>query len=157
MRDRLAGVAVALVMAATPQLGWAAGGCSSNADCKGGRVCQSGACADPPKACDKDTDCPGEQICNARHCANPAKGAPPPAPAAPAPPPATPPRARDASSCRRSCEAARKECDEEVAVHRLDCAQVAKDASAQQACSAQVQDGLGQCESEAQTCAAACH
>jgi hypothetical protein len=157
MRDRLSCVAMVLVLAAIPRLGWAAGGCASNADCKGGRVCQAGACAEPPKACEKDTDCPGEQICNDRHCANPGKPAAAAAPPAPTPPPAAPARAREGSSCRRSCDAARKECDEEAAVRRLDCAQVAKDATAQQSCAAQVQDALGQCEGEAQSCASACH
>ena len=47
--------------------------CTSNADCKGGRACQAGACVDA--SCSKDTDCPGNQICRAAKCTMPAGAA----------------------------------------------------------------------------------
>lgn len=41
-------------------------GCESDADCKAGRVCQAGACAEA--RCTKDRDCPGDAVCNGGGC-----------------------------------------------------------------------------------------
>jgi hypothetical protein len=49
-------------------------GCASDADCKGGRTCDSGRCVGAAaRSCAKDTDCPGTQICSTSgFCAVPA-------------------------------------------------------------------------------------
>jgi hypothetical protein len=39
--------------------------CESDDDCKGGRVCQAGACG---AGCKLDKECPGDQTCKAGHC-----------------------------------------------------------------------------------------
>ena len=51
----------------------AAPGCSKDADCKGDRICEAGACVDPAigRGCSKDTDCKGDRICAAGACASP--------------------------------------------------------------------------------------
>jgi Cys-rich repeat protein len=68
-----------LVTATVP--GAASAQCTSNADCKGGRICQAGRCVDVEATrCGKDTDCPGDQVCRAGACG--AAAAPPPLPAA---------------------------------------------------------------------------
>jgi hypothetical protein len=48
-------------------------GCSGDADCKEGRVCVNGECADPPASppaagCAKDLDCKGSRICVKGQC-----------------------------------------------------------------------------------------
>ena len=40
--------------------------CASDNDCKLGRVCQAGSCAE--RSCTKDAECPGEAICEASRC-----------------------------------------------------------------------------------------
>ncbi len=59
--------------------------CTSNADCRGGRVCRDGRCANP--ACTKDTDCAGNLVCMNGACVVPSRGAPPPTAAQGQPPP----------------------------------------------------------------------
>jgi hypothetical protein len=73
--------------------------CTSDSDCRAGRVCRSGTCEYP--ACAKDVDCAGNQICERGSCVAAGAGeptspsAPPPpgpgpAPTAPAPAPSGP-------------------------------------------------------------------
>lgn len=93
--------------------------CTSNDQCKAGRVCQAGACVAPPAppvtpSCDKDVDCPGEQVCEAHRCVPleqsvapvppsaaptnpPVTMSPPPAVVAPTPPPPAQPTAPSSS------------------------------------------------------------
>lgn len=40
--------------------------CASDNDCKLGRVCQAGSCAE--RSCTKDAECPGDAICEASRC-----------------------------------------------------------------------------------------
>lgn len=53
--------------------------CASDSDCKLGRVCQAGSCAE--RSCSKDAECPGDAICEAARCQ--LRGAPALRPAAP--------------------------------------------------------------------------
>lgn len=46
-----------------------ASACTSDADCRAGRVCRAGSCTSP--ACAKDVDCPEPQICEAGACVSP--------------------------------------------------------------------------------------
>src|SRR5580704_9727840 len=71
--------------------------CTTDAECKGLRVCDKGRCIEPPVtsgSCSVDKDCPGTQICGNQRCAEPPAAAAPPAIApvpaqpAPVPPPA---------------------------------------------------------------------
>jgi hypothetical protein len=103
----------------------APGGCSSDKDCRNGRVCTNSRCAAPPerRRCGKDTDCPEPDECGAAgYCAAPASQAKtdeePAKPAGPmlaalqSPRPAAPAAASDAASCARSCDDARSQCVE---------------------------------------------
>lgn len=52
--------------------GAAAGtGCTSNSECKRGRVCLEGKCTAPSGGCAKDVDCPGDQVCVSAQCVEP--------------------------------------------------------------------------------------
>ncbi len=44
------------------------GGCSSNADCKGGRACVQGQCVSPSAGCTSDADCKGGRACVQGQC-----------------------------------------------------------------------------------------
>lgn len=60
--------------------------CTTNADCKGSRVCVKGACQEAaPQRCTRDTDCSGDLVCSAGTCAAPkaagARSQPPRSPA----------------------------------------------------------------------------
>jgi len=62
--------------------------CTSDSDCRAGRVCHNGVCEYP--ACAKDVDCAGNQICERGSCVassagEPTPSGPGPAPSAPAP------------------------------------------------------------------------
>lgn len=54
---------------ATPPVAPAVSGCTTDAECRGGRVCREGACTTP--ACAKDVDCPAPQICEGGVCRAP--------------------------------------------------------------------------------------
>lgn len=59
--------------------------CTSDSECKGGRVCSDGVCAQPTAACSTDVDCPGDLICASGTCSQPNAATAPPAAAPPAP------------------------------------------------------------------------
>ncbi len=65
-------VASLMSIAAQPE---SARACTSDAECKGDRVCLDGACQDRPP-CQADVDCAGEEICSAGRCALPSSPAP---------------------------------------------------------------------------------
>jgi hypothetical protein len=48
--------------------------CTSNEECRAGRVCRGGACTYP--ACSKDIDCPPSQVCEKSACVAPRPAAP---------------------------------------------------------------------------------
>ena len=45
--------------------------CATNEDCKHGRVCDNGECAEPVVHCSKDRDCEGDNVCVSGTCAAP--------------------------------------------------------------------------------------
>ena len=51
------------------------GQCTSNDECRGGRVCRGGVCVYP--GCTKDIDCPPNQMCEKSACVAPRPGTPP--------------------------------------------------------------------------------
>lgn len=55
--------------------------CTTDQDCKDGRVCTNHQCAAAPpkvtaKKCQKDVDCPGEEVCEANQCRIPGSSTP---------------------------------------------------------------------------------
>ncbi|HEY7375946.1 MAG TPA: hypothetical protein VIF57_27550 [Polyangia bacterium] len=118
------------------------GGCTSDRDCRNGRVCVSSRCGAAParRRCGKDTDCPEPQECgSANVCVGPAGQAaqaratqsqPEPEPAKPAgpmlaalqeartagaaAPTATAGEVKDVAACQRSCEEVRNQCVEAI-------------------------------------------
>lgn len=62
-------VAPAAAPSATQPVAPAVSGCTTDTECRGGRVCRDGACTTP--ACAKDVDCPAPQICESGVCRAP--------------------------------------------------------------------------------------
>jgi hypothetical protein len=61
--------------------------CEKDSDCKGGRACVQGKCAER-KSCFKDADCPGDQVCESSRCVAPSGPLPGWGTSRPAAPPA---------------------------------------------------------------------
>jgi hypothetical protein len=88
-------------------LGSGGPGCMANAECRMGRVCLEGRCAQKSArdACVRDIDCPDGQICTVGRCDKPAGSGQFVSAAAFASQPKPPARA-----CRRECGVERREC-----------------------------------------------
>ena len=61
--------APAAAPSATPPTAPAMSACTTDTECRGGRVCRAGACTTP--SCAKDVDCPAPQICESGVCQSP--------------------------------------------------------------------------------------
>lgn len=83
-RAFITSIASALVLTVTHA---AMADCTSDADCKAGRICREGQCTS--LSCATDKDCPGDLVCIQSRCAKEASSEPAPAPSIlpPAPPP----------------------------------------------------------------------
>jgi len=65
---------VAFILLALPGCGQ--GGCESDGDCKGDRICEKGQCVAPTSSgCQKDTDCKGDRVCEKGVCVGPSPAA----------------------------------------------------------------------------------
>lgn len=65
--------------------------CTADKDCKGNRICEKGACVDPPaNTCTKDVDCSGDLVCQGGKCEKAAPPVPAPPSTVPAPNVTTP-------------------------------------------------------------------
>jgi hypothetical protein len=74
--------------------------CTTDAECKGDRICEAGVCVAPTStSCATDVDCPGDSICESATCVEAATSpTPPPDPAPVPPPPPLGPSAEDVAA-----------------------------------------------------------